>query len=131
MENKYNVDNTGVSCNDCIWGDMCSENTPCHHIQFLSEEYFQDVVLPRIRESITPRRERRLSRKVIKSSGVDYSGESLDSYYIAMINDCLSEIRKHRTAFIFNVDQIREVLSFEPDANIEINDGIFYVSLSM
>lgn len=118
-----------VSCSDCIWGDMCSENTPCHHIQFLSDEYFQDVVLPRIRESITPRRERRLSRKVIKSSGVDYSGESLDSYYIAMINDCLNEVRHKRVAYLFNVDQLREVLSFEPDCNIEINDGIFYISL--
>lgn len=118
-----------VSCEDCIWGHQCAKDIPCHHIEFLSDEYFQDVVLPKIRESVTTRRERRLSRKVIKSSGVDYSGESLDSYYIAMINDCLNEVRNKRVAYLFSVDQLREVLSFEPECNIEINDGIFYISL--
>jgi hypothetical protein len=125
MESNKNV----VTCKDCLWFDKCGQDKICKHIHF-NEEYFEQEVLPRLRENIVPRQERKLSRKSIAQPGVVYDYENtLDYFVVQLINDTLKEIRHGRVAYIFTLNQVEMILSFEPTANIELHDGIFYVSM--
>ena len=125
MENQ-NV----ITCKDCLWcGNGCEKEKVCEHIHFISDEYFEKEVLPRLRASIVPRQEKKLSRKSYREPGVVYDDTAFDYYYVQMINDCLSEMRHKGTYYLFNVDQVRTILSFEPEAHVQLNDGIFYISL--
>ena len=67
-----------------------------------------------------------------KNLGVTYDFDDatlLDTYYVAMINDTLSEIRKGHEAYLYNLEQVRSVLKYEPEAIIKVKDGIYYVTL--
>ena len=58
-------------------------------------------------------------------------GDTLDKYYVGMINDTLSEIRKGKTAYLFHLSQIQEVMKFEDvDFTYNSNDGCFAVRLN-
>ena len=42
--------------------------------------------------------------------------DTLDTYYVRMINDVLSEIKKKHEAYVFSFEHIKEILSFYPTA---------------
>lgn len=57
-------------------------------------------------------------------------GDTLDKYYVGMINDTLSEIRKGKTAYLFHLSQIQEVMKFENiDFTYDVVGGNFAVRL--
>lgn len=57
-------------------------------------------------------------------------GDTLDKYYVGMINDTLSEIRKGKTAYLFHLSQIQEVMKFEDiDFTYNSDYGCFVVML--
>lgn len=119
-----------ITCKDCLWhGNGCEKEKVCEHIHFISDEHFEEDVLPRLRASVVPRKEKRLSRKSYREPGVIYDDTAFDYYYVQMINDCLSEIRHKNTYYLYNVDQVKTVLSFEPSANVLLHDGTFYINL--
>lgn len=62
--------------------------------------------------------------------GVVMDTDSLDSYYVRFINDALRLIRKGRTAYLFRLVQVRDVLKFEPTAHFAVHDGIISVNLN-
>lgn len=76
-------------------------------------EDFLNKAITALRAVIIPSKEKRLTRHGSKIPGVIYE-DTLDKYYVDMINDTLSEIRKKRTAYIFNLKQVAEILRFEP-----------------
>ena len=41
------------------------------------------------------------------------ASDTLDKYYVSMINDTLSEIRKGKVAYLFHLSQVQEVMRFE------------------
>jgi hypothetical protein len=120
-----------VKCTDCYWGRSCSEENICNQFAYLQEEDFENKVLPALRERIRPSEDRKLKRHSVRSNDVSYDGDSLDSYYVGMINDTLSEIRDGHTAYIFNLEQVCDVLRFEPDADFTLHDGTYYVNLPL
>lgn len=64
-----------------------------------------------------------LTRAFVKDNcfGVTYE-DTLDTYYINLINDTLRQIRHRQTAYIFSLYHIRDIFRFEPDANVEYNE---------
>lgn len=57
-------------------------------------------------------------------------GDTLDKYYVGMINDTLSEIRKGKIAYLFHLSQIQEVMKFENiDFTYDVVGGNFAVRL--
>lgn len=57
-------------------------------------------------------------------------GDTLDKYYVNMINDTLSEIRKGKIAYLFHLSQIQEVMKFENiDFTYDVVGGNFAVRL--
>lgn len=110
-----------------LWDDYES----IEDFEFLCSDDFENIVLPFLRENTRPYPERRLSRKILRSRGVVYEDGSttLDGYYVAMINDTLSAIRSGERAYIFNLEQVIEILRFEPTTNFVLYDGIYYATL--
>lgn len=76
--------------------------------------------------------DKRLMRRPINDRHrMTCDGDTLDKYYVNMINDTLSEIRKGKTAYLFHLSQIQEVMKFEDvDFTYNSNDGCFVVRLN-
>lgn len=76
--------------------------------------------------------DKRLMRRPINDRHrMTCDGDTLDKYYVNMINDTLSEIRKGKTAYLFHLSQIQEVMKFEDiDFTYNSNDGCFAVRLN-
>lgn len=123
--------NTERSCKNCYWNYQCCEDKACEDFTLLDEETFESVILTDMRSRITPRAERKLSRNYYRNRGVVYDDgcDTLDTYYVKMINDTLDEIRHGRMAYIFSLEQVEEILSFEPLADVLLEDGVYYVNL--
>lgn len=119
-----------------MWQDSCKNDgkedcNVCECFTLINENEFLENILPKIREKIIPSEDKILKRVPTKSKDVTYDDScSLDEYYVAMINDTLREIRHGNIAYLYNVEQIAEVLRFEPDTDVTVDDGIYYVSLS-
>ncbi len=104
---------------DSLWDD---------EFEFLNEDDFENIVLPYLRETTAVYKEARLSRKIHRSKSVTYNDGvgTLDEYYVRFINDSLRTVRCGEIAYIFNLEQVREILHFEPNTNFTLQDGIFY-----
>jgi hypothetical protein len=76
--------------------------------------------------------DKRLIRRPIDDRhNMTCDGDTLDKYYVSMINDTLSEIRKGKTAYLFHLSQIQEVMKFENiDFTYNNDDGCFAVRLN-
>ena len=73
-------------------------------------------IVSRIRNNTPKTNRKRLERKINRqSNGIKYE-DTLDTYYVQMINDTLSEIKQGHKSYLFSFDHIKEILSFYPTA---------------
>jgi len=114
-----------------MWQGQCRCDGECEHFDPSNEEMFENIILPQIKDEIVPRKERKLSRKIHKNRYVVYDDDytPLDSYYVGMINDVLQQIRHGDVAYVFTLDQVKEILSFEENTHVILSGGIYYLSL--
>ena len=71
-------------------------------------------IISRIRNNTPKTNRKRLERKINRqSNGIKYE-DTLDTYYVQMINDTLSEIKQGHKSYLFSFDHIKEILSFYP-----------------
>lgn len=97
---------------DSLWDD---------EFEFLNEDDFENKVLPYLRETTLVYRESWLSHRICRSRHT-----TLDEYYVEFINDTLKLIRCGETAYIFSLEQVREILHFEPSTKFVLQEGIYY-----
>ena len=101
----------------------------CHHHAILSDSEAQAIIDTR-RATAQPRRERKLTRNSYTSRLVNYSDDlTVDSYYVKYINDVLKTIRRGQYDYAFHEYQLKDILSFEPNAKISYSGGAFCISL--
>ena len=103
------------------------------NFEFLAEDDFENLILPYLRETTAVSKDKKLKRNYSRNRSDPTINDiySLDTYYVGLINDTLLAIRDGYTAYIFNLEQVREILRFEPEANISLHDGIYYVNLPL
>lgn len=75
--------------------------------------------------------EKRLKRiPVGDKNKMTCDGDTLDKYYVGMINDTLSQIRKGKTAYLFHLSQLQEIMRFEDiEVTYNVDGGNFAVRL--
>lgn len=57
-------------------------------------------------------------------------GDTLDKYYVGMINDTLSQIRRGKRAYLFHLSQVQEIMRFEDiKVTYNVDGGNFVVRL--
>lgn len=123
-----------TNCNDCYWEDCtkCGRLKPvnsCDYFFPTDQEKYTNNLIQKLRERNIPSLEKKLRRRAIKSNNVFNDGvDSLDSYYVSMINDSLKQIRSGDTAYLYSIEQLKDVLRFEPNIKIHYMDGIFHIS---
>lgn len=114
---KYNVCRNGNTC-----ADFFPENM----------DVFLDHAVTYLKENTPLSKEKKLKRHARNhsSAGLKYDGTTtLDEYYVRMINDVLSEIRRGKTDYLFNFEQIRDVLRFERHIAVRYIDGCYEIKI--
>ena len=76
---------------------------------------FMDYVVYTLRENTPLSTEKKLKRHPVADKNVyDDKLPTLDHYYVILINDVLSEIRKGHCDYVFTLEQMRDIIRFEP-----------------
>lgn len=106
-----------------------NNNISCHqHADLLGSE--AQAIIDTLRATAQPRRERKLTRNSSTSRLVNYTDDmTVDSYYVKYINDVLKTIRHGQYDYAFHEYQLKDILSFEPNAKISYSGGAFCISL--
>ena len=119
------------SCEQCCFKLSCQKKIPCDSFYPDNMDMYMEKVTTYLKESLPLSKEKRLKRHVVTalgSHGITSDTTTLDGYYVGMINDSLSEIRKGRTAYLFSVGQIKDVMRFERDIKVRRNECGYEVS---
>lgn len=76
---------------------------------------FMDYVIDRLRDIISTSSEDKLRRHAASDNKCFDDGfTTLDAYYVQFINSVLSEIRRGKADYVFSIEQIRDIMRFEP-----------------
>lgn len=90
-----------------------------------------DWIISRIKHNTPTSNKRKLTRSTLsENKGIRYE-DTLDTYYVGLINDTLDEIRDGHSAYLFTFEQVQDVIKFEPTAQFTYinNDDYFEVKL--
>lgn len=104
-------------CTHCC--RKCPQRTQaCTDFYPSNSRIFLDYVINCIRID-TPKSKDTILRRYIKTNpdvdgGVDDGIETLDGYYVQMINDTLELIRTGKAGYLYTFGQIQDVIRFEP-----------------
>jgi len=105
-------------CSQCSY--KCGKRVACEDFVPEDMDDFMEYVVDALMESVVPSKDKKLKRRPVKSK-IPYDDKipTMDYYYVALVNDTLSEIRRGHIAFIFNLEQLRDVMCFEPRVVVE------------
>lgn len=104
----------------------------------ISNSEWQDILL-HMKSTSTPSSVKRLKRSTSSCGTVmrmiwsltdnELKYESLDAGYVNFINHVLTVIRSGDEDYCYHTYQICELVRFEPEIEVELRNGIFYVWL--
>lgn len=117
--------NIPYSCDQCCFKLSCQKKIPCSKFYPDNMDKFMESTITYLKENTPSSKDTILKRHVVislSSYGAKSDTTTLDGYYVSMINDTLSQIRKGKTAYLFNIAQIKEILKFERNIQIEVNE---------
>lgn len=121
------------SCRQCIRKhNACGKGCTCTEFFPDNMDVFLDYVVTYLKENTPLSKEKKLKRHTREYSGVGLKYDdttTLDEYYVRMINDVLSEIRRGKIDYLFNFGQIRDVLRFERNITLRYVDGCYEVKI--
>lgn len=120
------------NCKYCVYYDECPK---CPDCEYLSPAPCPDeqVVCDQIIDSFKGKNQTRSQRKSLphKVFTMNSRGDGITplyNYYCDIVNNCLSSIHAGGCGYLFRYNQIKALLELEPNVNIKISDGIFYVT---
>lgn len=123
--------NVPYSCEQCCFKMSCQKHIPCVSFYPDNKDRFMENVITYLKGTIPLSKDKNLKRHAVaslRSQGITSDSTTLDGYYVNMINDSLSEIRKGRTAYLFTVGQLKDVIRFERDVKVRINECGYEIS---
>lgn len=121
-----------AKCEQCFWKNDCWKQGVCNNYKPIDSDKFCENLYQYIKKNIKPTDEKKLVRHTYQTSkwGAYSDNTTLDQYYVSMINDDISELKKHHVVYVFCIDQIIELYRFLPELRIlNYDNGIWYLSL--
>ncbi len=105
---------------NCRYKNCGSDSPACENFYPENSSEFMKYVLDELRKNITPSKEKKLKRCVVPD-GKSYNDKvtTLDEYYVLLVNSVLSEVRKGGTDYAYSLEQIRDIMRFEPDISVK------------
>lgn len=80
---------------------------------------FMDYVVDSLRGIVPQSKDIKLKRHVESDNKCFDDGvTTLDAYYVQLINSALDEIRNGKADYVFNFEQIKDIMRFEPRITI-------------
>lgn len=135
MNLSNNLRSCGIphNCRQCIRKyNGCGKGCTCADFFPENMDVFLDHAVTYLKENTPPSKDKKLKRHARNhsSAGLKYDGTTtLDEYYVRMINDVLSEIRRGKIDYLFNFEQIRDVLRFERHIAVRYIDGCYELKI--
>ena len=112
-------------CSDCCRKNCryksCGSDSPaCENFYPENSSEFMGYVLDELRKNITPSKEKKLKRHAVPD-GKSYNDKvtTLDEYYVLLVNSVLSEVRKGGTDYAYSLEQISDIMRFEPNISVK------------
>ena len=105
-------------CNQCTMNPSCDfscHNTPNPRCMKFVPDNMDDFLNDTITyfEMNTPKSKcNKLQRICTYNGATNDKVTTLDTYYVNFINDCISELRKGKTVYVFKLSQLWEILRF-------------------
>lgn len=121
------------NCSTCGFSNCSSRGLPYCCTNYFPEN--MDEVMDRVAADLHINTEKSSDKRLKRVSTGDRhkmtcDGDTLDKYYVGMINDTLSEIRKGKVAYLFHLSQVKEIMRFENiDFTYDSVGGNFAVKL--
>lgn len=121
------------NCSTCGFSNCSSRGLPYCCTNYFPEN--MDEVMDRVAADLHINTEKSSDKRLKRVSTGDRhkmtcDGDTLDKYYVGMINDTLSEIRKGKVAYLFHLSQVQEIMRFENiDFTYDAVGGNFAVRL--
>ncbi len=106
------------SCKQCIHYGNCNfacykaDNPRCWRFVPDNMNAFLNGVITYFRLNISKSNEKRLKRVYHCKGTYNDKVTTLDEYYVNFINDCIGELNKNNTVYVFNLSQIAEIMRF-------------------
>lgn len=122
------------NCSTCGFSNCSSRGLPYCCTNYFPEN--MDEVMDRVAADLHINTEKSSDKRLKRVSTGDRNkmtcdGDTLDKYYVSMINDTLSEIRKGKVAYLFHLSQVQEIMRFENiDFTYDVVGGNFAVRLN-
>jgi len=94
-------------------------------------DIFLDSAITYLEANTSLSKDKRMKRHVGRSKSVGLSSDNmttLDDYYVGLINDSVFQIRKGKTAYVFSMGQIRDILRFEHGIRVRYLDGCYAIN---
>lgn len=105
-----------TNCNECALKRCAYGAMWCEKFQPVEPNKLLSDVVWKLQNTTDKSKSTRLTRHITTDtrSGITYDNkETLDNYYVSMINDTLSLIRAGKTAYIFHLYQVKDLIKFE------------------
>lgn len=104
-------------CSTCIYSNCRNRRINCCCENYFPQDtnsVLQDVI-SKLKQKIHKSSNKRLRRNYSNDNRCKMTcdGDTLDKYYVNMINDTLSQIRKGKIAYLFHLSQVQDVMKFE------------------
>ncbi len=125
---KYSIPH---QCGQCIHYESCNHtcrdtpNPQCRNFTPNNVSRFLNDVICHFSLTVPKSKEAKLKRVCSYYGTCGDKVPTLDYYYVGFINDCISELRKGKTVYIFKLSQLREIMRFYSDISATyVGDGI-------
>ena len=106
----------GVShnCSQCC-RSCCGRKEACREFYPSNMSAFMAYIVESLRDIVPQSKDSKLKRHVTSDCKCFDDGvTTLDAYYVQLINSVLSEIRKGKADYVFNFEQIKDIMRVEP-----------------
>lgn len=118
-------------CYQCTMNPSC--DFACHNMpnprcmEFVPDnmDNFLNDTITYFEMNMTKSKYNKLQRVCTYNKATNDKVTTLDTYYVNFINDCISELRKGKTVYVFKLSQLWEILRFVDEVKaVYQGDGI-------
>lgn len=137
MNFNYEIQRYGIPhcCGECIHREACQSgykdiyDPRCGNFIPDNIDAFLNRMINYMSMNIPKTSNKYLKRINVKQRVSSDNITPLDSYYVDFINDSIKLLREGKTAYVFKLYHIKDIIPFVPDLTAKYNDGIFELKI--
>lgn len=117
------------SCTQCKNKETCLSKTNgiCSKASIKNKQALLDEALTTMKENIVQSKDTKMNY-ISQGSKYTYNDNvtPLHRYYVSFINDVLNNIRLGKKDYVFNLEQVKDIIRYEPDIEVTYQDDFCY-----